>query len=147
VRKNKKKILVVDDDDLHLYTTSELLQDEQWEIFTYKSNHGIGVTNHVKNLQPDLILLDINMPGLSGEQLAKLLRWRNTPFLFYSSNDEDSLRESVLRYGAAGYICKGDIAELKNKVKQYLMAQTFDDSENLRKDSKTSTFLDGRHNN
>jgi CheY-like chemotaxis protein len=146
LRNNKKKILVVDDDDLHLYTTKELLEDEKWDVFTYKSNHGIGVTNHVKDMQPDLILLDINMPGLSGEQLAKLLRWRNTPFIFYSSNDEDSLRESVLRYGAKGYICKGDIAELKNKVRQYLTEQPFDDAKNSPGDINNFAFPRLRHN-
>jgi DNA-binding NarL/FixJ family response regulator len=116
----KKKILVVDDDDLHLYTTKELLQDEHCEVITHKSKYGIGVTNLVQELRPDLILLDVNMPGLSGDQLAKLLRWRSTPFLFYSSNDEDSLREMAAQYGAKGYICKGDLAELKNVVKKYL---------------------------
>ncbi len=116
---NKKKILVIDDDELHLYTTSELLQDEQWLVFTHKSNHGIGVTTLVKELQPDLILLDVNMPGLSGDQLAKLLRWRAS-FIFYSSNDEDSLRDYAVRYGAKGYICKGCIGELKKKVKSIL---------------------------
>ncbi|HUL00285.1 MAG TPA: response regulator [Nitrospirota bacterium] len=123
----KKKILVIDDDELHLYTTRELLQDEDCEVISHKSNYGIGVTNLVRELQPDLILLDINMPGISGEQLAKLLRWRNTPFVFYSSNDEDSLRESALRHGAKGYICKGNIVELKNIVKKYLAKSTFDD--------------------
>jgi len=123
MQNNKKKILVVDDDDLHLYTTRELLQDEQLEVITHKSNHGIGVTNLVRELQPDLVLLDINMPGISGDMLAKLLRWRDTPFIFYSSNDEESLKESASRFGARGYICKGDIAQLKNKVKQYLMVK------------------------
>jgi DNA-binding NarL/FixJ family response regulator len=119
----KKKVLVVDDDEMHLYTTKELLQDDRIEVITHKSKYGIGVTNLVRELQPDLILLDVNMPGLSGDKLAKLLRWRNSPFIFYSSNDEDSLRELASRHGAKGYICKGDIAELKNRVNTYLSEQ------------------------
>ena len=123
----KKKVLVVDDDELHLYTTKELLQDEFCEVITHKSNHGIGVTTLVRDVQPDLILLDVNMPGLSGDQLAKLLRWRNAPFIFYSSNDEDSLRELAAQYGAKGYISKGDIAELKSMVNKYLFVQTYNE--------------------
>jgi DNA-binding NarL/FixJ family response regulator len=123
----KKKILVVDDDELHLYTTKELLQDEHCEVITHKSNYGIGVTTLVSTEKPDLILLDVNMPGLSGEQLAKLLRWRNAPFIFYSSNDEDSLRELAVQYGAKGYICKGDIAELKKIVTKYLNVPKYDE--------------------
>jgi CheY-like chemotaxis protein len=119
---NKKKILIVDDDELHLYTTRELLQEERFEVFTHKN--GFGVTHLVNMLQPDLVLLDVHMPGLSGDQLASLLRAdsgaANVPVVFHSSNDEDSLRESVSLYGAKGYICKGNVADLKKKVHQYL---------------------------
>jgi two-component system OmpR family response regulator len=120
----KKKILLVDDDEMHLYTTKELLQDEHCEVITHKSNYGIGVTNLVRELQPDLILLDVNMPGLSGDKLAKLLRdsddTNHVPIVFYSSNDEDSLREIVSTCDVRGYICKGDPVELRRKVDHYL---------------------------
>ncbi len=119
---NKKKVLVVDDDDVHLYTTRELLQEEQCEVITHKN--GFGVTNLVNMVQPDLILLDINMPGLSGDNLAALLRnndrTRATKVIFYSSNDEASLRESVTRHGVADYICKGNIADLRSKIRRHL---------------------------
>lgn len=122
---NKKKVLVVDDDEMHLYTTKELLQNDLIEVFTHKN--GFGVTNLVRELQPDLVLLDINMPALSGDNLAVLLRANDNtnrvPIVFHSSNDEDSLCKSVAAYGAQGYICKGDIAGLRNKVNQYLKVQ------------------------
>lgn len=64
------------------------------------------------------------MPGLSGERLSELLlsnsNTKNVPIVFYSSNDEDSLREAVSEHGVKGYICKGDIFELKKKVAYYL---------------------------
>ena len=120
--RNKKKILVVDDDELHLYTTKELLQDEHIEVTTHKG--WLGVTNVVRSLQPDLVLLDINMPALSGDKLAGLIKpyceAMKTPIVFHSSNDEDSLRESVATHGVQGYICKGNIADLRKKVNQYL---------------------------
>lgn len=119
---DKKKVLVVDDDDVHLYTTRELLQEEQFEVVTHKN--GFGVTNLVRMLQPDLVLLDINMPGLSGDNLAGLLRANDgtgaTKVIFHSSNDERSLRESVARHGVTDYICKGNIADLRKKVRYHL---------------------------
>jgi DNA-binding NarL/FixJ family response regulator len=118
--KIRKKVLIIDDDELQLYTTKELLQDDCCEILTHKSDQNTCVTALVRDLKPDLVLLDVNMPGLSGEQLALVLRWRNSPFVFYSSNDEDSLRELTTTCGAIGYICKGDIAELRKKVIQFL---------------------------
>lgn len=118
----KKKILVVDDDDVHLYTTRELLEDERCEVVTHKT--GFGVTNLVRMIRPDLVLLDVNMPGLSGDNLAALLRknaeTRETKIIFYSSNDEASLRESAVGHGATDYICKGDINGLRKKVGAHL---------------------------
>jgi CheY-like chemotaxis protein len=118
----KKKVLMVDDDELHLYTSKELLENEQIEIITHSS--GFGVTNLVSQLQPDLVLLDVNMPALSGDRLAQLLCFnkdtKHIPVVFHSSNDEDSLRGIVNTYGAKGYICKGNIAELRRKVALYL---------------------------
>jgi two-component system, OmpR family, response regulator len=120
----KKKILVVDDDELILAVTKDLLADERYEIMTHLE--GFGVLHLVNLFHPDLVLLDINMPALSGEHLAVMLcsttyvDTGHSRIVFYSSNDEDSLRESVSVYGAHGYICKGDIANLRNKVDQYL---------------------------
>lgn len=120
--RNKKKVLVVDDDELHLYTARELLKDDRFDVITHQ--HGFGVTSLMKQLQPDLVLLDINMPALSGDKLTTLLRSNSdtshVPIVFYSSNDEDSLRECVVTHGVRGYICKGDINNLKKSVNQYL---------------------------
>ncbi len=119
---NKKKVLVVDDDELHLYMTKELLKNDRFEVITHQ--HGLGVTSLMNQLQPDLVLLDINMPALSGDKLAELLGANNDirhiPIVFHSSNDEDSLRESAAAHGVCGYICKGNVADLRNKVNQYL---------------------------
>ena len=123
---NKKKVLVVDDDEMHLYTTKELLQDERIEVLTHKN--GFGVTNLVRELQPDLVLLDVNMPALSGDNLAALLRTNEStgrvPIIFHSSNDEHSLKELVKAHGVHGYICKGDVLDLRSKVNQYLRLPT-----------------------
>lgn len=126
--RNKKKVLVVDDDDLHLYTTKELLQSERLEVVTHQ--HGFGVTSLMKQLQPDLVLLDINMPALAGDKLATLLCSNSDishiPIVFHSSNDEDSLRKLVQAHGVRGYICKGDVAALRHKVREYLSLPSSD---------------------
>ena len=63
----RKKILIIDDDAKHLLTTQELLKNEGYDVFIH--HIGFGATNIIKNLQPDLILLDMNMPGLPGKSL------------------------------------------------------------------------------
>ncbi|HCC68844.1 MAG TPA: response regulator [Nitrospiraceae bacterium] len=117
-----KKIIIIDDDERHLIATKELLEEEGYEVITHKN--AFGSTNLIREVQPDLVLLDVNMPALSGERLSSLLLsnkiTKHVPLVFYSSNDEDSLRRSVSEYGVKGYICKGDIFELKRKVAYYL---------------------------
>jgi CheY-like chemotaxis protein len=79
-----------------------------------------GSTNAVIRLQPDLVLLDVNMPALSGDRLAEVLRanayTRNVMVVLHSSNDEDHLRTTARRLGLDGYICKGSPATLRTKV-------------------------------
>ena len=117
-----KKILIIDDDDRHLLTAKELLEEEGYLVMTH--NLGFGSTNIIKAVRPDRVLLDVNMPALSGDKLAAVISGqeatRNIPIVFYSSNDEDSLRRSVRETRVAGYICKGNILDLKNKVAHYL---------------------------
>jgi CheY-like chemotaxis protein len=118
----KARFLVIDDDASHIHATRALLESEGYEVMTH--NSGFGSTNLVVKLQPDLVLLDVNMPGLSGEDLSKLLganpETSRVPVFFYSSNDEDLLRAAVARHGVFGYVCKGDPAMLRLKVDRFL---------------------------
>lgn len=121
-----KRILIIDDDIAHLTSTRDILQSEGYEVYTHAQ--GFGATNVCRQLHPDLILLDVNMPGLSGENLLSVLQsnplTRELPVVFYSSNDEDVLRATVQRLGARGYISKGNITSLRSKVAQYLERQS-----------------------
>lgn len=117
----KSKILVVDDDNKHLMTTRELLEMDGHEVIVH--NSPFRTTELVKTHKPDLVLLDVNMPALSGDRLCALIRSNGSqkvPVLFYSSSDEDSLRASVTRFGADGYVCKGDISGLRRKVEHFV---------------------------
>jgi len=126
MEKIKKKIVLIDDDERHLIATKELLEDEGYEVITHLN--GFGATNAIKFIQPDLVLLDVNMPALSGDRLSSVLlsnnKTKDVPIVFYSSNDEDSLRKAVVEHGVKGYICKGNIFELKKKVAYYLSPQS-----------------------
>ena len=117
-----KRILIIDDDVAHLSSTRGLLEGDGYEVFTH--TQGFGATNVARQLRPDLILLDVNMPGLSGENLIGVLqsnpKTRDLKVVFYSSNDEDLLRQAVKRFGAHGYISKGNPMELRSKVEKFL---------------------------
>lgn len=119
MREKGKKILVIDDDGRHLLAVKEILEMLGHDVYTY--DKPFGSTQLAVTLNPDLILLDINMPGLSGDTLSKVIRSHTkAPIVFHSSNDEDSLRQLARLHNVRGYICKGDLYGLREKVAQYL---------------------------
>lgn len=109
-----KRVLIIDDDWIHLATTRELLEDEGWGVDIHAGP--FGSTERIMSTRPDVVLLDVNMPALSGEMLLPILKGRertkDTPVVLYSANDEDALRQAARRLGAAGYVCKGDLPTL-----------------------------------
>lgn len=112
------RILIIDDDPAHLNAARGILEAEGYEVFT--QSQPFGSTNTVIHVQPDLVLLDVNMPALSGDRLAEVLRangrTRNVMLVLHSSNDEDHLRTTARRLGLDGYICKGNPTSLRAKV-------------------------------
>ena len=112
------RILIIDDDPAHLNAARGILEAEGYEVFT--QSQPFGSTNTVTHLQPDLVLLDVNMPGLSGDRLAEVFRanarTRNVMLVLHSSYDEDHLRTTARRLGLDGYICKGSPSSLRAKV-------------------------------
>jgi CheY-like chemotaxis protein len=116
------KILIIDDDPTHLMYTEEILSADGHQVVVNRT--GFGATMKVLRERPDVVLLDVNMPGLSGDAVASLLErcqdQKRMAILLYSSNDEESLRKTALSLGTAGYVMKGDPAALRTAVRRAL---------------------------
>ena len=67
-----KRILIVDDEQDLLYIIKLLLTFKGFDVITHDS--GYGVPGIVKKTKPDLILLDIRLPGKSGTEICKELK-------------------------------------------------------------------------
>ncbi len=122
MQERKKKILIIDDEPDHLYVARELLSAEGYETLTHPTPFGvIGLISEVK---PDLILMDVSMPGFPGTDLAAYLRadarTRDVPVVLYSSCEEKELSLAVAMHSLAGFIRKGDVSELRRKVAYFL---------------------------
>jgi len=109
--KAQRKVVVVDDDPVALETASHLLRQAGFEVATYDKAY--GRLSFIVREQPDLVLLDVNMPLVPGDELCQLIReegsLRETPVVLFSSNDERTLREQVLACGASGFITKSEM--------------------------------------
>jgi DNA-binding NarL/FixJ family response regulator len=74
---------------------------------------GRQALDSVDELRPDVVILDIAMPKMSGIEVARALKGRRTPpkVLFLSDYDEGALAEAALDCGAVGYVTKPRAAE------------------------------------
>jgi PAS domain S-box-containing protein len=101
-------ILVVDDEPESLRVLTGILQPEGYTV--RPANSGQLALDSIAALPPDLILLDIRMPGLDGYEVCRRLKagdaTRNIPVIFQSAATDLSDRLEGLRLGAADYISK-----------------------------------------
>ncbi|SRR6266498_2088266 len=117
------KILIVDDD----VTITELMKafmtmDGHQPTTVNDSTKAMDVANAV---QPDLITLDLMMPGLSGLDLCELLhqdpRFASTPIMIISAKDDLESKERAKQAGAKEYLTKPfSMNNLMRKVKELI---------------------------
>ena len=116
------RVLMVDDDPTQLDMTSRQLRAEGFEVLTVSES--LGVSLIAREFDPHVVLLDVEIPALSGDRLLPVLRKnlqsRTSPALvLFSAKDPDTLRRLAREVGADGWIPKGlDGAELAGRVRE-----------------------------
>lgn len=115
----KHKILVVDDETMITELLSDHLGDEGYEVYTANS-----AAQCLKLLpkNPDLIILDINMPGMDGLELCKNIRDHVLcPILFVTARITEQDKINGLQYGGDDYITKPfSLKELSARIAAHL---------------------------
>jgi DNA-binding response OmpR family regulator len=113
------KVLVVDDDALQLDLTARQLRLENFNVEVTSTS--FGVSNLVRNFKPHVVLLDVQIPALSGDRLLELARPhapKGTRFVLYSACDEARLRALAAKVAADGWISKNvTAAELAGRIR------------------------------
>lgn len=103
-------LLLVDDDPDLLLGLSILLRRAGFEVITHDS--GFGLAGVVRHHRPNLVILDVSMPGLRGDSALVALSEtaRNYDFdvdvIFHSGLPAAELAELTASAGAIGYLCK-----------------------------------------
>jgi DNA-binding response OmpR family regulator len=118
-----KRILLVDDSELILQMAQLMLQRDRYEVVMARDG-GEGVAK-AQELKPDLILMDVIMPGLDGFEAVRRLREHpdtsHVPIVMVTSRAEAESMETGYECGCSDYIIKPiDAAELLAKVKNLL---------------------------
>lgn len=121
-----KKILVVDDEKDMINIVSFRLKKAGYDVMTAET--GLQALEKVRAKMPDLILLDINLPGMTGYEVCGKLKsdagTKNIPVIFISASDEN-IEKSAEEYGADGFIIKPfEPQELISKIAEYVKVGT-----------------------
>ncbi|HHW77680.1 MAG TPA: response regulator [Xanthomonadaceae bacterium] len=104
-----KTIFLVDDSTTMLMSLNELLQKAGFQVET--AANGADALNQFKTgVKPDLVITDLNMPGLTGIELIretrKLPAFRFTPILMLTTESQQAKRQEGKAAGATGWLVK-----------------------------------------
>lgn len=103
----KEKILVIEDDEYSRDALAHLLAAEGYEA--QSASDGESGVEKAHELRPDVVVLDLNLPGIDGKQVIQMLRndgpLRGVPILVVTG-DEDRAAQSAVELGADGYLTK-----------------------------------------
>jgi len=121
-----KKIFVVDDEIKILEVVKSYLEREGFSVIT--ETNGNNVLDTFKKEKPDLVILDLMLPGISGEELCKRIRqFSNVPILMLTAKVQESDKINGFSIGADDYITKPfSPRELVMRVKAILRRTTDD---------------------
>ncbi len=102
------KVLIVDDSPTQVFALKNLV--EEWGHEALIAENGDQALELASQEQPDVILMDIIMPGMSGFQTTRKLSkdpaTRGIPVIFVSTKDGESDRVWGMRQGAIGFVTK-----------------------------------------
>ena len=119
-------VMVVDDTQTARDMLATLLKLEGFETRTAGS--AAEVLSGLANAPPDIMLLDITMPGMDGLTLLEVLhnhpRWASLPVIMFSALDGSAFVERAERLGAKAYCVKGrdSFTQVLGHIRQHLAA-------------------------
>ena len=118
-----QKILIVDDSPTERYFLSELLTTNGYAVLT--AENGEDAIEHIRTHVPDLILMDVVMPGQNGFQTTREITrnplTEHIPIIICTSKNQETDRIWGLRQGARDYIVKPvNTKLLLQKIASYL---------------------------
>ena len=113
------RILIVDDSPTERYYLSDILVRNGYQVTTAES--GEEALSKIKDNKPELILMDVVMPGANGFQVTRSIardpELKDVPIIICSSKNQETDRIWGMRQGAKDYLVKPvDAAELLSRI-------------------------------
>lgn len=129
-KNEKKRILVVDDEEKNLKLLSLILSSHDYAFETAKN--GNDALRKTKEFSPDIILLDIMMPGMDGYEVCRRLKedrsTRHIPVVMVTALEDEESKLKGLEAGANDFLSKPvNSAELMVRTRNLLKVKEFED--------------------
>ena len=106
--REKVKLLIVDDDTIILKLMQNVLDKKEFHISTITDDENI--INDIRKISPDIVLLDIKLPGTSGIETIHLIKnndlIKSIPIIAFTSYNMKGDKEKFLKMGYDEYISK-----------------------------------------
>lgn len=121
---DQTKILIIEDEEIVVKNLRLALEKEKYKVFV--SLTGEETLNLINQLNPDLIILDIILPQMSGTQLLRILkgdaRTKKIPVIILSQLDSDKEIQRGLDLGAIDYLPKSlyDIKDIIIRINKFI---------------------------
>ena len=98
-------VLVVDDEPRIVEVVRDYLADAGYRVSTARS--GDEALRHVRSITPDLVVLDLGLPGMDGLDVARAVRQTsNVPIIMLTARSDEADRVAGLELGADDYVAK-----------------------------------------
>src|SRR6478735_2955342 len=107
------KVVLVDDSEICRETVRDMLEEQGHQLVALDSP--FGLSRAIQTEKPDLVLIDVQMPALRGDQLVAVVlkhRLHRCPLILHSDRPVQELEALVRSSGANGYISKTDDSEV-----------------------------------
>ena len=117
IRTQAKRVLVVDDEQKFCYIVAGFLMGRGYETAVASRSDEIIAT--LQRFNPDVVLLDIRMPEVSGLDILRLIRTRPSPIrvIMVTVLDTSDAIDDAMDNGADGYLCKPvDLNQLEGLI-------------------------------
>ena len=122
-KESKRRVLIVDDEDVNLQLLSNILRAQGYEIAT--ATNGRDAVHIIKKNPPDMVLLDVEMPVMDGYETLKKIREtypaNRLPVIIITIKDESEDMVHAFEMGANDFVIKPiDLAVLLARIRTHL---------------------------
>jgi len=123
--KSEQRVLIVDDEQMVVEVIVKSLKKMGLAVRVDTANDGFEAGQKVMAFLPDLVILDLMLPGIDGFKVCESIKnnreTKHIKILAVTGHNQNSVREKIFSCGANGYLTKPlDVVELQNSVTRLL---------------------------